>query len=110
MSRDQSKKALGRRDFLKNGAAAGVGVVVGAGGGSALAGLSAQGARGTVTNWHRQADVVVIGAGASGLPAAIRARDQNASVIVIEENFDVGGHGMISLGNIALGGGTRIQK
>src|SRR5262245_36212889 len=103
MGQDRSKKGgLKRRDFLKNGAAAGAGAALGAGG--ALAGVNAQGtAQGAITTWHRQADIIVVGSGAAGLPAAIRARDHNVSVLVIEENFDIGGHGIISLGNIALG-------
>ena len=54
--------------------------------------------------------MVVVGSGASGLPAAIRAHDLKAAVVVIEENFDVGGHGIISQGSVALGGGHRLQK
>ena len=107
MSQERSK-GLKRRDFLKHGAAAGAGAVVGAGGG-ALAGLNAQG-RGAVTTWQREADVVVIGSGAAGIPAAIRVKDLKASVLVVEENFDVGGHGIISVGSVALGGGNRLQK
>ncbi len=108
MGEDRRKTSgVKRRDFLKNGAAAGAGAVIGAG--SALAGVSAQGTR-AISNWHRQADIVVIGSGAAGLPAAIRARDQKATVIVVEENYDIGGHGIISIGNVALGGGNRIQK
>lgn len=55
------------------------------------------------------ADVLVIGAGAAGLPAAIRARDKGSSVIVVEANFDVGGHAILSGGHLALGGGTPAQ-
>ena len=69
--------------------------------------MSAQAA---VPEWDRTADVVVIGSGASGLPAAIRARDRGATVIVVEENVDVGGHGMLSQGSVALGGGTSLQR
>ncbi|PYR53093.1 MAG: hypothetical protein DMF95_05090 [Acidobacteria bacterium] len=29
---------------------------------------------------------------------------------MIEENFDIGGHGMVSGGNVHLGGGTSRQK
>jgi len=29
---------------------------------------------------------------------------------VIDANFDVGGHGIVSGGNINLGGGTSLQK
>jgi succinate dehydrogenase/fumarate reductase flavoprotein subunit len=61
-------------------------------------------------NWDFEADVVVIGSGAAGLPAAIRAADGGASVIVVEANYDVGGHAIISGGNVPLGGGTSGQK
>jgi succinate dehydrogenase/fumarate reductase flavoprotein subunit len=62
------------------------------------------------TSWDLEADVVVIGAGATGLPAAIRAADAGASVIVVEANYDVGGHAILSGGNIPLGGGTSAQR
>jgi succinate dehydrogenase/fumarate reductase flavoprotein subunit len=61
-------------------------------------------------SWADEADVVVIGAGATGLPAAIAACENGASVLLIEANFDVGGHAAISGGNIPLGGGTSAQK
>ncbi|MFC1957564.1 FAD-dependent oxidoreductase [Chloroflexota bacterium] len=60
--------------------------------------------------WDYKADIVVIGSGATGLPAAIRARDQGASVIIIEANYDIGGHAILSAANTALGGGTSAQK
>lgn len=60
--------------------------------------------------WDLSADVVVVGAGAAGLPAAIAARDHGASVIVVEENFDIGGHAMLSGGRVQLGGGNALQK
>ncbi len=61
-------------------------------------------------SWDMVADVVVVGSGATGLPAAIAAIDSGASVIVIEANYDVGGHAILSGGNTALGGGTSAQK
>jgi succinate dehydrogenase/fumarate reductase flavoprotein subunit len=61
-------------------------------------------------SWADEADVVVVGAGATGLPAAIAAAENGASVLIIEANFDVGGHAAISGGNIPLGGGTSAQK
>ena len=62
------------------------------------------------SSWDLEADVVVIGSGAAGLPAAIRAVEGGASVIVVEANYDVGGHAIISGGNVPLGGGTSAQK
>ncbi|HEY7556376.1 MAG TPA: FAD-dependent oxidoreductase [Candidatus Binatia bacterium] len=62
------------------------------------------------SNWDLEADVVVIGAGAAGLPAAIKAADGGASVLVVEANYDIGGHAIISGGNVPLGGGTSAQK
>jgi succinate dehydrogenase/fumarate reductase flavoprotein subunit len=61
-------------------------------------------------NWNREADVVVIGSGATGLPAAIVAREAGASVIVVEAENHVGGHAITSGGNLPLGGGTSYQK
>src|SRR5262249_23833846 len=55
-------------------------------------------------SWDLVADVVVVGAGATGLPAAIKAVDGGASVIVVETNYDIGGHAIISGGNTPLGG------
>src|SRR5215471_14703023 len=60
--------------------------------------------------WDRVADVVVIGAGATGLPAAIVACEAGCSVILVEAEKDIGGHAIISGGNVPLGGGTSVQK
>src|SRR6516164_6523796 len=61
-------------------------------------------------SWDLEADVVIIGSGAAGLPAAVKAADEGASVIVVETNYDIGGHAIISGGNVPLGGGTSAQK
>lgn len=63
-----------------------------------------------LVNWDLESDVVVIGSGAAGLPAAIKAADAGASVLVVEANYDIGGHAIISGGNVPLGGGTSAQK
>jgi len=105
MARDpENKKRLSRRDFVKT-AGAGVGA-------AALSGLTAEyaEAQGRPPHWDKQADIVVVGAGAAGLPAAIEASENGASVILIDANFDIGGHAMVSGGNVALGGGTSRQK
>ena len=60
--------------------------------------------------WDLDADVLVIGSGAAGLPAAIKAVEGGASVIVVEANYDVGGHAILSGGHMALGGGTSTQR
>jgi succinate dehydrogenase/fumarate reductase flavoprotein subunit len=52
----------------------------------------------------------VIGAGATGLPAAIVAREAGASVIVVEAQPHTGGHAITSGGNVPLGGGTSAQR
>jgi succinate dehydrogenase/fumarate reductase flavoprotein subunit len=62
------------------------------------------------SSWDLEADVVVIGSGAAGLPAAVKAADGGASVLVVETNYDIGGHAIISGGNVPLGGGTSAQK
>src|SRR5271155_2943477 len=60
--------------------------------------------------WQDEADIVVIGAGATGLPAAIVACEAGASVIVVEAEADIGGHAITSGGNVPLGGGTSAQR
>ncbi len=64
----------------------------------------------SVEKWDREADVVVIGTGATGFPAAIVARESGASVIMVEAENHVGGHAITSGGNLPLGGGTSYQK
>ncbi len=60
--------------------------------------------------WDHEADVVVLGSGATGLTAAIVAREAGASVIVLEAEDHLGGHAITSGGNVALGGGTSAQR
>jgi succinate dehydrogenase/fumarate reductase flavoprotein subunit len=64
----------------------------------------------SIEKWDREADVVVIGSGAAGMPAAIVAREAGASVIVVEAENHIGGHAITSGGNLPLGGGNRYQK
>jgi succinate dehydrogenase/fumarate reductase flavoprotein subunit len=99
-----TKLGTSRRKFITKGA---LGV-----GATAMVGVATQdeAAAQRVPKWDRSADVVIAGAGASGLCAAIMARDQGASVIIVEQNHDIGGHAMVSGGRVPLGGGTRLQK
>src|SRR3989449_3376524 len=96
----QGEKAVSRRDFVKKGAA-GVGAAVLSTSGTALAQVSPVNA----IQWNYEADVVIIGGGCTGLPAAIRARDLGASVIIVDQNFDLGGKMLHSGGQGFFGGG-----
>ena len=99
---DQANVAMDRRRFLTSGAAIG-----------AVAVATAPAAQAQTTNeikWDREADVVVLGAGAGGLVSSIAAREKGASVIAVEMNFDIGGRCMMSFGGLYIGGGNRLQQ
>lgn len=99
----QPKNGWSRRDFVKT-ALTGVGATAVVGGANSVEAANAP------RHWDSVADVVIVGAGATGLPAAIEAAENGASVIIVEQNYDIGGHAIESGGNIALGGGTSLQK
>ena len=97
------KRSVGRRDFLKRSATGlGAGALAGAGVSEAAQG-------GGRHRWDLSADFVTLGAGVAGLAGALSAIDHGVSVIMVEENFDIGGHGMVSGGAVHLGGGTSTQ-
>ena len=105
----RTKAGISRRSFLKKGATAGVGAAGLAGG--ALAGAAAPSGEALAQDfWDLRVDFVTIGAGTAGLAAAVAALDHGASVILVEENVDIGGHGMCSGGQVHLGGGTSNQR
>ena len=87
------KNKVTRRDLIKNAGLAGAAVATG---GFVAAAPAAAQAPQAPTRWDREADVVVIGAGATGMPAAIVAREAGSSVIVVEANSDIGGHAIVS--------------
>jgi hypothetical protein len=105
----QDERGLNRRDFVKAGAAAGVGAAVLAGPEAARAQEAPSAAGPGGIQWTHEADVVVIGGGCTGLPAAIRATDLGASVIVVEQNFDLGGKMLHSGAQVSFGGGDALQ-
>ncbi len=94
--------ALNRREML-----VGAGTAAALGAGTVVTPVAAQQ---LPTQWDHEADVVVIGSGACGLPAAIAAKEAGSSVIVVEAQPHVGGHARVSGGNMPLGGGTSVQK
>jgi hypothetical protein len=108
MSREKEQKKLSRRQFVRGAGLGAAGIV----GEAALPALQAQQSASSQipTTWDLEADVVVIGSGATGMPAAIRARDAGATVLVVEANYEIGGHGILNGGQVPLGGGTSKQK
>ena len=89
------EKGVSRRDLLKTGAAAGLGAAV-------LLDAGCSDGQSATTQWDYEADVVVAGGGCAGLTAAIRARDLGASVLVVDQNFDLGGR-MLHSGSFEAG-------
>ncbi|MFP6829563.1 MAG: FAD-dependent oxidoreductase [Gammaproteobacteria bacterium] len=96
-----NKAGLSRRDFLTATAA-------GATAAALLPGTA--NAQEADRQWGLTADFVSIGAGVSGLAAAVSALEHGASVIMVDENIDIGGHGMVSGGIVHLGGGHSVQR
>ena len=99
-----TQNKISRRKLIKTAGAAGTAMALGAPGAA-----SAEGTR-PPRRWDLQTDVVVIGAGAAGLPAAIVARETGADVLLLEAENHLGGHAICSGGNLPLGGGTSAQK
>ena len=54
-------------------------------------------------------DVIVVGAGMAGLSASVRAAELGANVLVLEQNYRVGGSANTAGGSIS-GAGYKIQK
>lgn len=106
-------EGLNRRDFFRAGAAAGVSAATLGGTAAVAIGTPtvavAQDASGTM-HWDYEADVVIAGGGCAGLTAAIRASDAGVSVLVVDQNFDLGGRMLHSGSYLSLGGGDVIQK
>lgn len=94
---------VSRRQFVQGGA---LGLVAT----TAIGGMSAaRPALADEPSWDYEADVVVVGAGGGGLPAALKALADGASVIVVEANWDCGGHAAVSGGNLHSGCGIKYQ-
>lgn len=59
-------------------------------------------------SWDMNAGFVVVGAGMSGLTAAVEALNQNKSVVVLEARNMAGGNGLVT--SCVMGVGTRFQE
>ncbi len=100
---------INRRDLLRSGGVAAAAVATGGIVAPTKASALAQPTH-LPTKWDHEVDVLVIGSGASGFPAAIKARESGSSVLIVEAQPHTGGHGTCSGGNVPLGGGTSRQK
>lgn len=97
---------IGRRAFLKGAALTSLGLA----GAGILASCSPKATTSAIpTQWDKEADIVIIGAGGTGLAAAVEAVEKGASVIVLEKAENYGGNTAVSSG-IVLAAGTEIQK
>lgn len=104
-SKLRDENGVTRRDLLKSGAAVGLGAAALLGPEGAEAQRAGNGGR-----WDYDVDVVVAGGGCAGLTAAIRARDLGATVLVVDQNFDLGGRMLHSGSFVSLGGGDPVQR
>lgn len=111
----EEKKGSSRRNFIKNAAVGAVGVAT-------LGILSGCSQSNTTTapaapptappeevTWDKESDVVIIGAGGSGLAAAIESLTAGASVLVLEKAEKAGGTTALC-GGIIQASGTDYQK
>ena len=104
----ENEHDVSRRDFVRTGAAAGLGAGALLTADPAHAQAPASGAGDMV--WDYEVDVVIAGGGCAGLTAAIRARDLGASVLVVDQNYDLGGRMLHSGAFVSLGGGDPVQR
>jgi flavocytochrome c len=100
---------VSRRDFLKMAGVGAGGLVVGGIAGSQLF-PKKSGAAAIPDNWDEEADVVVVGAGAGGLSAAIEAVEAGANVTVLEVMDSPLYSNLSMCGGVVIGCGTKIQK
>src|SRR5437879_7738629 len=101
----RDKTAASRRDFVKAGAAAGLGAAILSAPGNAQAQRAPADIR-----WDYEADVIVCGSGGTGIVAAKRAHDLGADVLVLEQNFDIGGQLSHNGGGSPFGGSESTQR
>ena len=76
---------------------------------SAAAGLAAQAGWSRETNAAEAWDLIIVGGGTAGLPAAIFGARRGAKVLIIEASLQIGGTLFLSTGQMSAAG-TRLQK
>lgn len=103
VSEKDVKSGLSRRGFVAAGAAAGAATI------ASNSPAEAQQEAIAGEEWDYEVDVIVAGGGCAGITAAIRARDLGASVLVMDQNYDLGGRMLHSGAFLSLGGGDPIQ-
>jgi len=91
---DDEKAVVSRRKFMSTSVAVAAGAVAA----NQMLFPDALHAVSTPTKWDREADVVIVGTGYSGLAAAIEAFDAGSSVIVLEKAPIIGGNSIIASG------------
>jgi fumarate reductase flavoprotein subunit len=103
MKRQDNESALSRRDFIK-GTTAGGGVMLAQAWEAARPAIARPAAQGQIKK-GAAADVVVVGAGTAGLPAALSAAQAGAKVILIDKHTTYSARGG---DNTAIG--SKLQK
>lgn len=99
-------REISRRNFMTGALTAGAAAAV-----AGIAGFAPQAQAAETENaieWTQEADIVIVGCGASGTAAALSAAENGASVIVLESTDHMGGSGALCAGAI-LGVGTKMQ-
>ena len=103
-----AKKSISRRDFLKGAAASTLGLAaVGM-----LGGCSSEDspkASASTISWTKETDVLIVGAGGTGVCAAAAAAEAGAKVLVLEKAGIAGGTTNLS-GGVMQAAGTTYQK
>ena len=98
------ENAVTRRNFVAGAALSGLAA-------AGLAPMIAKASENSIPeSWDYEYDIVVCGAGASGLLAALKANDAGCKVLCIDANYDIGGHAAVCGGITHSGGGTQLQK
>ncbi|UDM52782.1 FAD-dependent oxidoreductase [Cupriavidus sp. MP-37] len=99
---DDSTSRVSRRDFLRAGGAGATATALGVLASDAVAGTAK-------VSWRHQADVVVAGSGASAAVAALTARSQGASVMMLEKSPVIGGTSAKSAGMFWIANNFRMR-